>query len=131
MAAWCSCLRRVCARCVLPELTGIPERIDLMQDAFLIGLPPEHRLAGASTPVSLTELAEDDWIVASTEGFLVRVCPAREPVDNAEPHGVDKGRAGEVERDQVEIGCSHDPISGRLDGERRGHLKLAVYRRRG
>src|SRR3954463_13397094 len=44
------------------ELGGA-ERIDLMQDAFLIGLPPEHRLAGAAAPISLTELAEDGWIV--------------------------------------------------------------------
>ena len=55
------------------ELAGA-ERIDLMQDTFLVGLPPEHRLAGAAAPVSLTELADDDWIVASTEGFLVQAC---------------------------------------------------------
>jgi DNA-binding transcriptional LysR family regulator len=45
-----------------------------MQDTFLVGLPPEHRLAGARGAVSLSELAEDDWIVASTEGFLVQAC---------------------------------------------------------
>jgi DNA-binding transcriptional LysR family regulator len=50
------------------------ERIDLMQDTFLIGLPPEHRLARTDAPVSLTQLAEDDWIFASTEGFLVQAC---------------------------------------------------------
>ncbi len=50
------------------------ERIELMQDTFLVGLPPEHRLAGAAGPVSLTELADDDWIVASPEGFLVQAC---------------------------------------------------------
>jgi DNA-binding transcriptional LysR family regulator len=55
------------------ELAGA-ERIDLMQDTFLVGLPPEHRLAGAASPVSLTELAEDDWIVASKDGFLVQAC---------------------------------------------------------
>ena len=55
------------------ELEGA-ERIDLMQDTFLVGLPPEHRLAGTDAPVSLTELAEDDWIFASTEGFLVQAC---------------------------------------------------------
>src|SRR5215212_9351062 len=55
------------------ELAGA-ERIDLMQDTFLIGLPQEHRLAGARGAVSLTELAEDDWIFASTEGFLVQAC---------------------------------------------------------
>ena len=55
------------------ELRGA-ERIDLMQDSFLVGLPPEHRLAGAATPFALTELADDDWIVASTDGFLVQAC---------------------------------------------------------
>jgi DNA-binding transcriptional LysR family regulator len=55
------------------ELEGA-ERIDLMQDSFLVGLPLEHRLAGAAAPISLTELAEEDWIVASTEGFLVQAC---------------------------------------------------------
>lgn len=55
------------------ELGGA-ERIDLMPDTFLIGLPPEHRLAGPTAPISLKELAEDDWIVASTEGFLVQAC---------------------------------------------------------
>jgi DNA-binding transcriptional LysR family regulator len=55
------------------ELSGA-ERIDLMQDTFLIGLPPDHRLAGAATPLSLTELAEDDWIVASAQGFLAEAC---------------------------------------------------------
>jgi DNA-binding transcriptional LysR family regulator len=55
------------------ELEGV-ERIDLMQDTFLVGLPSDHRLAGAAGPVSLTQLAEDDWIFASTEGFLVQAC---------------------------------------------------------
>jgi DNA-binding transcriptional LysR family regulator len=50
------------------------ERIDLMQDTFLIGLPPQHRLARTDAPVSLTQLAKDDWIFASTEGFLVQAC---------------------------------------------------------
>src|SRR4051794_23641320 len=55
------------------ELPGT-ERIDLMQDTFLVGLSPEHRLAGTSGSISLTELAEEDWIVASTDGFLVQAC---------------------------------------------------------
>src|SRR4051812_29864343 len=44
------------------------QRIDLLQESFLVGLPPDHRLAGATGPVSLAEFAEDDWIVASAEG---------------------------------------------------------------
>jgi DNA-binding transcriptional LysR family regulator len=55
------------------ELAGA-ERIDVMQDAFLVGLAPEHRLAAGTTPISLAELAEDDWIVASADGFLVQAC---------------------------------------------------------
>jgi DNA-binding transcriptional LysR family regulator len=55
------------------ELPGA-ERVDLMPDTFLVGLPPEHRLAAKTGPVSLTELAEDDWIVASTDGFLAQAC---------------------------------------------------------
>jgi DNA-binding transcriptional LysR family regulator len=50
------------------------ERIDLMQDTFHVGLPPDHRFANTNAPVSLTELAEDDWIFASTDGFLVQAC---------------------------------------------------------
>src|SRR3954451_5843709 len=38
------------------ELQGA-ERTDLMQDTFLVGLPPRHRLAGSGAPVSLTKLA--------------------------------------------------------------------------
>ena len=55
------------------EIRGA-ERIDLMPDTFLIGLPPEHPLAGPTAPISLKDLAEDDWILASTEGFLVQAC---------------------------------------------------------
>jgi DNA-binding transcriptional LysR family regulator len=55
------------------ELPGA-QRIDLLQDTFLVGLPATHRLAGRAGPVFLAELAEDDWIVASTEGFLVHAC---------------------------------------------------------
>jgi len=50
------------------------QRIDLLQETFLVSLPPEHRLADAPGPVSLAELAEDDWILPSTEGFLAEAC---------------------------------------------------------
>ena len=55
------------------ELHGA-QRIDLFQDTFLVGMSPEHRLAGATGPVRLSEFADDDWIVASTDGFLVQAC---------------------------------------------------------
>ena len=39
------------------------------------GRPAAGAPAGArSRPVSLSELAEDDWIVASKDGFLVQAC---------------------------------------------------------
>lgn len=55
------------------ELPGA-ERIDLFRETFSVGLPPDHRLAASAGPVSLVELADDDWIFASTEGFLVQAC---------------------------------------------------------
>jgi len=55
------------------EIPGA-ERIDLFQESFLVGLPPDHRLAGSTTPISLAKLAKDDWIVPSTEGFLTQAC---------------------------------------------------------
>jgi DNA-binding transcriptional LysR family regulator len=50
------------------------QRVDLLQDTFLVGLPSDHRLAGPTGPVSLAKLAQDDWIMPSTEGFLVQAC---------------------------------------------------------
>jgi DNA-binding transcriptional LysR family regulator len=55
------------------EIAGV-ERIDLIQEAFLVGLPPDHPLAKDDGPVALTELAGDDWILPSTEGFLIDAC---------------------------------------------------------
>jgi DNA-binding transcriptional LysR family regulator len=55
------------------EIPGA-ERIDLFQETFLVGLPPNHRLAGSTTPISLAKFAKDDWIVPSTEGFLIQAC---------------------------------------------------------
>jgi len=61
--SWCGAKRR-----------RTPARAARMQDTFLIGLPPAHRLARAAAPISLTELAKDDWIFASKDGFLVQAC---------------------------------------------------------
>jgi DNA-binding transcriptional LysR family regulator len=52
------------------EIQGT-QRIDLLQDTFLVGLPPNHPLAHATDPIGLRELADDDWVVPSTEGFLI------------------------------------------------------------
>jgi DNA-binding transcriptional LysR family regulator len=50
------------------------ERVDLIQETFLVGLSPDHALAEEEGPLALTELAEDDWILPSTEGFLIDAC---------------------------------------------------------
>jgi DNA-binding transcriptional LysR family regulator len=55
------------------EIQGA-ERTDLFQETFLIGLPPDHPLARSTRPIPLAKLAEDDWIVPSTEGFLIQAC---------------------------------------------------------
>lgn len=55
------------------EIAGV-DRVDLLQETFLVGLPPDHRLASARGRVRLADLAEDDWILASTEGFLADAC---------------------------------------------------------
>jgi len=55
------------------ETAGM-ERVDLLQETFLVGLPPDHRLAAARDPLRLKELAEDDWIMASADGFLADAC---------------------------------------------------------
>jgi DNA-binding transcriptional LysR family regulator len=55
------------------ELEGA-ERVDLLQETFMVGMPPTHRLADTAGPVPLAEFADDDWIVPSREGFLVQAC---------------------------------------------------------
>jgi DNA-binding transcriptional LysR family regulator len=55
------------------EIKGV-ERIDLIQETFLVGLPPDHPLARDDGPLALTQLADDDWILPSTEGFLIDAC---------------------------------------------------------
>ncbi|MFT3862906.1 MAG: LysR family transcriptional regulator [Solirubrobacterales bacterium] len=55
------------------EIDGA-ERIDLLRESFLIGLPPDHRLTTGSGPLKLAQLAEDEWILPSTQGFLAGAC---------------------------------------------------------
>ena len=37
-------------------------------------MPPQHPLAVSTSPVALSEFADDDWIVPSTDGFLIQAC---------------------------------------------------------
>lgn len=49
-------------------------RVDLLSDTFTVGLAPDHPLAADTGPIHLSELADDDWTVPSTDGFLIQAC---------------------------------------------------------
>ena len=68
---------------------GAAHRVELLQEQFLVALPPGHRLSDAPK-VALRDLAEDDWIVPSTEGFVIETCRAAgfEPHVIAVTHGL-------------------------------------------
>jgi len=51
------------------------ERHDLLREPFLVALPPDHRLAGRRA-VRLTDLADEDWTAAFSDGLIVRACRA-------------------------------------------------------
>jgi DNA-binding transcriptional LysR family regulator len=51
------------------------ERRDLLQEHFMVALAPHHRLAQCRE-VRLTDLSEDDWTAATTDGLIVRACRA-------------------------------------------------------
>jgi DNA-binding transcriptional LysR family regulator len=51
------------------------ERRDLLHEPFLVALPPDHRLARRRA-VRLSDLADDDWTAAFTDGLIVRACRA-------------------------------------------------------
>jgi DNA-binding transcriptional LysR family regulator len=51
------------------------ERVDLLQERFVVALAPHHRLAGQPA-VRLADLSDDDWTAASTDGLIVRACEA-------------------------------------------------------
>lgn len=55
------------------ELAGA-ERVDLMQETFLVGMAPDHPLAAENGPLSLEALADDEWILPSETGFLAQAC---------------------------------------------------------
>jgi DNA-binding transcriptional LysR family regulator len=50
------------------------ERVDLVEETFLIGLPVDHPLAAGTEPLTLAQLADEDWIMASPTGFLSDAC---------------------------------------------------------
>ncbi len=68
------------------------ERRDLLRENFLVGLPPDHPLAGGGA-VELSELAGEDWTAPSAGGIVVRACRAA----GFEP------RLSSITRDQLAI----------------------------
>jgi DNA-binding transcriptional LysR family regulator len=68
------------------------ERRDLLREAFLLALPPDHPLA-ARLEVRLADLAGDDWTAAVPDGIIVRACRQA----GFEPHLVS------ITRDQLAI----------------------------
>jgi DNA-binding transcriptional LysR family regulator len=54
------------------ELPGL-ERRDLLRERFMVALAPDHRLADRAE-VRLSDLSEDGWIAASTDGIIVSAC---------------------------------------------------------
>lgn len=51
------------------------ERHHLLHERFLVALSPEHRLA-SRREIALTELRDEDWTAALTDGVIVRACRA-------------------------------------------------------
>jgi DNA-binding transcriptional LysR family regulator len=51
------------------------ERRDLLQEQFMVALPPGHCLA-QRRQVRLIDLRDDDWTAATTGGLIVRACRA-------------------------------------------------------
>ncbi len=71
------------------RMFGAERRVELLKEHFLVALPPGHRLS--ETPkVALRDLADDDWIVPSSEGFIIEACRAAgfEPRVIAVTHGL-------------------------------------------
>lgn len=49
-------------------------RIDLLAETFLLAMTKQHRLAHGTGPVDLSDLADDEWVVPSLDGFIARTC---------------------------------------------------------
>src|SRR5829696_2333962 len=99
------------------------ERIDLVQETFLVGLPPDHRLAETPGPIALADLAGDDWIVASTEGFLADAC--REA--GFEPHVVALSQEPVGTRGMIARGLGVGWIPSLLAEEHQGIVVRAIH----
>lgn len=56
------------ALCVAPNITADLHRLLVTNEAMVVALPADHRLAGRSS-VDLRELAEDAWILPSNRAF--------------------------------------------------------------
>src|SRR3712207_5712474 len=93
-----------------------------MQETFFVALPSDHPLAQDDRPLALTELAGDDWILPSTEGFLIDAC--REA--GFEPHVVAISSETVSTRGMIERGLGVGWVPSLLAAEYRG---VAVVRR--
>jgi DNA-binding transcriptional LysR family regulator len=94
------------------EIKGV-ERIDLIQETFHVGLPPDHPLAQDAGPIALTQLADDDWILPSTAGFLIAAC--REA--GFEPHIVAISQDTVSTRGMIERGLGVGWVPSLLSGD--------------
>ena len=92
------------------------ERVDLLRETFLVGLPPDHPVASTAGPLALAELADDDWILPSTEGFLIDAC--REA--GFEPHVVAISREPVGTRGMIARGLGVGWVPGLLAGDTHG-----------
>jgi DNA-binding transcriptional LysR family regulator len=101
------------------EIRGV-ERIDIIQETFLVGLPPDHPLAQDDGPLALTELAGEDWILPSTEGFLIDAC--REA--GFEPHIVAISQETVSTRGMIQRGLGVGWVASLLADDYRGVIAV-------
>lgn len=98
------------------------DRVDLLHETFLVGLPPDHRLAAATEPLALAQLADEDWILPSTDGFLADAC--REA--GFEPHVVALSREPVGTRGMIARGLGVGWIPSLLAEDQPGVVVRAV-----
>jgi DNA-binding transcriptional LysR family regulator len=93
------------------RMFGAERRVELLKEHFLVALPAGHRLS-ETAKVALRDLADDDWIVPSSEGFIIEACRAAgfERCVIAVTHGL--AARGMVEQGlavSMAPACSHNP----------------------